>query len=269
MVLKGGNAIDLTYQSEGKDHGSRTSYDLDYSIEKGDFSEDLITISERVERTLVQTFNENGYQVIDYRFLPKPKNVREEVADFWGGYKVEFKLVPSELYDEHKGDLEKLRRKSVSLNPDTSPTFELEFSKFEYVGHKVETKVDGFKIYIYAPEMIVFEKVRALCQQMPAYKEIVPSFSPRARARDFYDIHLMMETHKIDPNTTENLEMIRNIFLAKKVPLEFLKKLREESNYHADNWKDVRATLPASTDIKDFEYYRDYVIKKFSNLTFP
>ena len=44
LVLKGGNAIDLAYKPKN-DTISRTSYDLDYSIEDGDFSEDEITIS--------------------------------------------------------------------------------------------------------------------------------------------------------------------------------------------------------------------------------
>jgi hypothetical protein len=269
LVLKGGNAIDLTYQLPGIEQESRTSYDLDYSIDKGDFKEDLTVIADRVKRTLTQTFLENGYNIIDYKFSNRPKTTHDAVANFWGGYKVEFKVVPTDLYEEHKEDLDKLRRKSIAVNPDTSPTFELEFSKFEFVAKKVAVNVDGFKIYIYTPEMIVFEKVRALCQQMPRYKEIVLSFSPRARARDFYDIHLIMESHKIDPATPESLELIKNIFSAKKVPLDFIKEIRSSSAIHADNWKSVKDTLPASASLESFEFYRDYVANKFETLTFP
>ncbi|AYB31937.1 nucleotidyl transferase AbiEii/AbiGii toxin family protein [Chryseolinea soli] len=268
LVLKGGNAIDLSYQQQGIGHGARTSFDLDYSIDHGDFDKDL-PIADRIERTLAQTFNEDGYTMIDYSFGPKPKIAREEVADFWGGYKVEFKVISNSLYEENKEDPKKLSRMSIPVNMDNSPKFELEFSKFEFVEKKVEAHVDGFKIYVYTPEMIVFEKVRALCQQLPRYKEVVPSFSPRARAKDFYDIHLMVEQYKIDPGTTENLELIQNIFSAKKVPVGFIKDLQSGSAFHADNWKDVVVTLPASEALETFEYYRDYVVNKFASLTFP
>ena len=36
--------------------------------------------------------------------------------------------------------------------------------------------------------MILLEKIRALCQTMPEYKEIVPSAKEKQRARDVYDI---------------------------------------------------------------------------------
>jgi predicted nucleotidyltransferase component of viral defense system len=64
IVLKGGNALDLAY---GASYGavSRTSFDLDFSIACGDFQADLATIKARTERTLVQTYAERGYVVID------------------------------------------------------------------------------------------------------------------------------------------------------------------------------------------------------------
>ena len=182
LVLKGGNAIDLAYRPKS-DFISRTSYDLDYSIDDGDFSEDEISVSKRIQATLTQTFLECDFVIIDYKFLNKPKKIREEVSDFWGGYKVEFKIIDKNAFDEHKGNIDKLRRGAVSVNPDNSPVFELEFSKFEHVGQKVAIDVDGYKIYVYTPEMIVFEKLRAICQQIPEYKEVITSFTPRARAR--------------------------------------------------------------------------------------
>jgi predicted nucleotidyltransferase component of viral defense system len=268
LVLKGGNAIDLAYRTKSSTV-SRTSYDLDYSIEDGDFSEDEITISKRIEGTLNQTFLENDYIIIDYKFFSKPKNIREEVADFWGGYKVEFKIVDKKIFDERKGNIDKLRRASISLNPSNSPVFELEFSKFEHVGQKVAIDVDGYKIYVYTPEMIVFEKIRAICQQIPEYKEVISSFSPRARARDSYDIHLIMGMHEIDPSTKENIELIQNIFQAKKVPSTFIKKVRDNKNIHVDNWQSVKDTISPYEELGEFDYYFDFVLQKFENITFP
>jgi predicted nucleotidyltransferase component of viral defense system len=268
LVLKGGNAIDLAYKPKS-DTISRTSYDLDYSIEDGDFSEDEITISKRIEATLTQTFLESGFVIIDYKFLNKPKKIREEVADFWGGYKVEFKVIDKKTYDENKGNIDKLRRGAVAVNPGNSPVFELEFSKFEYIGQKVAINVDGYKIYVYTTKMIVFEKLRAICQQIPGYKEVIASFSPRARARDFYDIHLIMEMYKIDPTTKENTALIQNIFQAKKVPIHFIKEIRNNKAIHTDNWQSVKDTISPYEKLQDFDYYFDFVVQNFEGITFP
>lgn len=268
LVLKGGNAIDLAYRPKS-DTISRTSYDLDYSIDDGDFNEDEISISKRIEATLIQTFLENDYVVIDYKFSHKPKEFREEVADFWGGYKVEFKIIDKKAFDEHKGNIDKLRKGAVSVNPNNSPVFELEFSKFEYVGQKVAIDVDGYIIYVYTPEMIVFEKLRAICQQIPEYKEVIFSFTPRARARDFYDIHLIMEMHEIDPTTKENIDLIQNVFQAKKVPTHFIKEIRNNKAIHADNWQSVKDTISPYEKLQEFDYYFDFVVKNFEGITFP
>jgi hypothetical protein len=266
LVLKGGNAIDLAYKH---DKTYRTSYDLDYSIENGDFTEDEMHISKRIENTLVQTFLENNYEIIDYKFLHKPKKIQEVVADFWGGYKVEFKVLDKQIYDKYYGNIDKIRRESIAINHNNSTVFELEFSKFEYIGQKREVNVDGYKIYVYTSEMIVFEKLRAICQQIPAYKYVIPSFSPRARARDFYDIHLIMEMHEIDPNTPENIELIKNIFYAKKVPLSFIKEIRNNKSIHIDDWQSVMDTISPSEISQDFNFYFDFVLQTFENITFP
>jgi hypothetical protein len=117
--------------------------------------------------------------------------------------------------------------------------------------------------------MIVFEKLRAICQQLPQYCEIIPSFSPRARARDFYDIHLIMELHDINPAADENIQLIENIFHAKKVPLHFIKEIRKNKSKHKDNWQDVKDTISPYEELKDFDYYFIYLLEKFENITFP
>jgi predicted nucleotidyltransferase component of viral defense system len=263
LVLKGGNAIDLVYK-QNNTGTSRSSYDLDYSIAGGDFHDSM---SGRIETTLKQTYLENDYTLIDYKFAARPENPKAAVADFWGGYKVVFKVVPTSEYEKHK-DSSGLRYKSVIMNPDNSPTFELEFSKFEFVESKVPVKVDGYTVYVYTPEMIVFEKVRALCQQLPTYAEVVPSFKPRARARDFYDIHLIMEGHKIHPEKPENVELISNIFSAKKVPIPYIQDLPSSKALHAGDWKSVIDTLPRNIPVEPFDFYFNYVMAKYLPLKF-
>jgi hypothetical protein len=117
--------------------------------------------------------------------------------------------------------------------------------------------------------MIVFEKIRAICQQIPEYKDVIASFSPRARARDFYDIHLIMGMHEIDPSIKENIELIQHIFQAKKVPTSFIKQIRNNKNLHVDNWKSVIDTTSGYEDLENFDFYFDFVLQKFENITFP
>jgi hypothetical protein len=268
LVLKGGNAIELAYPPAKKGL-SRASYDLDYSIETGDFEEEVPVIGQRIKATLEKTFLEQGMQVIDFQFGPRPKTARQETADFWGGYKATFKIVDLQQPGPLPTDPDALRRKAIQLRPNQSSVFELEFSKYEYVGQKQPIKVDGYKIYVYTREMIVFEKLRAICQQLPDYKNILPSHSPRARARDFYDIELIMQQFQIDPDTPENKALIAHIFEAKRVPLSFIRQIRDHLSLHADDWNSVQDTVPPGETLQPFTYYTDYVLGKFEPLTFP
>lgn len=87
LVLKGGNAISMFYGEY-----SRASIDLDFSlcddIDKKDFS----TIESKIKKVLEKSFQEHGYFVFDFKFYEKPRVKKEGIKDFWGGYRVEFKL---------------------------------------------------------------------------------------------------------------------------------------------------------------------------------
>jgi predicted nucleotidyltransferase component of viral defense system len=266
LVLKGGNAIDLIHP-KGRGGLSRTSFDLDFSID-GDFDEDIQAIASRIERLLMQAFAEQGYILFDYSFKQKPTVISERVADFWGGYKIEFKIIEKSAYDMVRGTLDQIRRIALPMHSSHSPRFEVEISKYEYVKQKVPMDVDGYTIYVYSPEMIVFEKLRALCQQLPEYAKIIPSHSPRARARDFYDIHLIMDVYAIDPSLPDNHSMIRHIFEAKKVPLRFIQLLRTNKSLHKEDWKSVIDTVSAGEDMRDFDFYFEYVLGMFEPITF-
>ena len=267
LVLKGGSAIDLLrFPVPGRLF--RTSYDLDFSIEE-DFDEDLAAISSRIEKTINETFSEKDLVVFDYRFIQKPKIIRDELKDFWGGYNIEFKLITGSEYKRLGGNLDKIRRGAISIRPNQSSKIEIEISKYEYVGDKIATKVDGYTIYLYSPQMIVFEKLRAICQQLPEYAGIVPSHSPRPRARDFYDIELICEQHEIDINFAASKELVNHIFEAKKVPLSFINNIAGNDAIHRQDWQNVVDTLPAAerAEVKDFDYYFSFVVEKFCAFT--
>jgi predicted nucleotidyltransferase component of viral defense system len=265
LVLKGGNAIELLQKESGR--LSRASYDLDFSM-ADDFDDELEEIKGRIEKTITQTFAENGIIVIDFKFSSKPSKIGEALKDFWGGYNIEFKLVTPEQLAKVKGDTKKLSVQAIPMFPGGSSKIEVEISKYEFVEGKKEMEIDGYTIYIYSPEMIVFEKVRAICQQLPEYKSIIPSHSPRPRARDFYDIHLIMSQHKIDPTTEENKQLLINIFAAKRVPPEFIQHIHDNMDIHRLDWQNVLDTLSAKEDVEDFDFYIDYTLAQFQPLTF-
>ena len=264
LILKGGNAIDLVLP-KGL---SRASYDIDYSIAQGDFP-DVTIIKGKIERALTQTFIENGYILIDYSFNPKPKKANLATAYFWGGYFVEFKLIDRDQFNESSGNIEKLRREAIPILPGRSPKVQIEFSKFEYAEVKDEITVDGYRIYVYTAEMIVFEKLRAICQQLPQYSEIVPSFTPRARARDFYDIYMIMQQHPIEVCREDKMDLIKHIFDSKRVPVSFIKEIRDHKYIHAGDWESVKDTISATEKIENFDFYFDYVTSTFEGITFP
>lgn len=118
LVLKGGNAIDLLKPGE-KTGLSRSSYDLDFSIED-DFDGDLEEITARIEKTINRTFEENGLKVVDYKFSIKPSKIRDELKNFWGGYAIEFKLITQKEFDRLEGNLEKIRRGAIAVRPNQS-----------------------------------------------------------------------------------------------------------------------------------------------------
>lgn len=267
LVLKGGNAIALL-PKQPNNRLSRTSYDLDFSMED-DFLQDLKEVEGRIEKTLRNTFSENGLVIFDFRFSPKPKIASDVVSDFWGGYKVEFKLTTQSKFNALAGDEVKLRNRAISVVPGGSPIIEIEISKYEYVTGKEERKLDGYTFYIYTPEMIAFEKVRAICQQLPDYASIVPSHSARPRARDFYDIYGLLDQFQIDPSTPDNKILLSHIFEAKRVPLSFIQLIPMHLVIHRSDWQNLLDTVSAREEVESFDFYATFVAERFGTLTFP
>ncbi len=253
LVLKGGTALefyDLDY---------RLSLDLDFSIEK-EFDQDLTVIKEKVEKVLGNTFREAGYEVFDVKALEKPKQISPEMADFWGGYSIEFKIISAEQYVQFSKDIDSLRREAMVVGLMNRKKIEIDISKYEYCQPKQIKELEGYSIYVYTPAMMVCEKIRAICQQMPEYREIVLSSSQSARARDFYDMYLLIERYAIDLATKDNLYLLGKIFKAKRVPLSLIAKIRNTREFHRDDFTAVRATVGNSDKVDTYDYYFDYVV---------
>lgn len=203
LVLKGGNAIDLIHNL-----ALRSSKDIDLSIED-EFKEDSLNlIKSKIEISLKKTFNEEGFEVFDITFKEKPPELSQDMKEFWGGYTVEFKVIESTKFDRFKNDVAALRRNSTVTGPKNKKIFSIDISKHEFCTNKQEYDLNGYTIYVYSPEMIVFEKLRAICQQMPEYRQIVKQPSQSARAKDFFDIFIISEKFEIQFATNDNIQLL-------------------------------------------------------------
>jgi hypothetical protein len=186
------------------------------------------------------------------------------VKDFWGGYKLTFKIIPTDLFIANKDNLDFLRRHAVSLNEGDKKIYSVDISKYEYIGKARPKEIDGTVSYVYSPEMLAIEKLRAICQQDPLYREeIVFSMSRRPRARDFYDIYNLCQSFKIDFRSNDNKELLELIFQAKKVPNKLICRIPEFYEFHFSGWDNVIQTIEQSEVIKEFRFYFDFVVDKF------
>jgi predicted nucleotidyltransferase component of viral defense system len=249
LVLKGGNALSLVHRLS-----NRTSLDLDFSM-PGDFV-DIENTKQRIFRTLKTRFDSVGLTVFDEALEPKPDlRGREDTKPWWGGYELTFKLIRKEEYARSREQMDKLRIRSLVTGPNEMRNFKVDFSKNEYTEGKIQKEVDHYTIYVYTPEMIVIEKLRAICQQLPEYTHKGRS---KARARDFYDIHRVISAAKIDLRTAENRELLQNIFAAKQVPLVLLGNVNSTLEFHRPDWDAVRSSV--DEQLEEFDFYFRFVM---------
>jgi len=187
LVFKGGNAVDLI-------HGvaMRGSIDLDFSLES-DFAErNVQSLQAHFDHLLNTTFRPEGLRAFDVTFERRPRTVSSDLESFWGGYRLQFKVIGIEVFETHKGNLRRQRTAAEAAGPRNSTRFRVEFSRHEYCASKEERELDGYKVYVYTPVMIVCEKIRAICQQMLEYRQVVRKQYGAARARDFFDIYVLL-----------------------------------------------------------------------------
>jgi len=249
LVLKGGNAISLVFG-----YGARSSLDLDFSIED-DFA-DFEDAQRRIFAALKDRFSSSGFEVFDESFERRPANL-ENQPDWWGGYELSFKIIERRSEAFLRRDLATMRRTAATIGPSQERTFRVQISRHEYCKPKIETEFDNYTIFVYSPAMIVVEKLRAICQQMPEYE---PRVHRTARARDFYDIHLVMTSRNLRFTDPDCLEFIPPIFQAKNVPLHLIAKISEQREFHRPDWPAVQASVTGQVD--EFDVYFDFVVEQ-------
>lgn len=255
LVLKGGNALELVYEIT-----NRGSIDIDFSME-GDFkTEERSRIERQIDSLLKTEFAKHDYVVFDVKLNERPEHIRDEVKSFWGGYLLEFKIIKQEEFVKHAQDVDAVRRNAVPIKPDGSTKFTVDISKYEFIGRKEKRELDGSIVYVYSPEMLVLEKLRAICQQLPEYKEIIGTKSSSPRPRDFYDIYNLLRAFPDIKNNGDLRDMLRSVFEAKRVPLEFLERISSERDFHRSAWESVTQTVSQHELLEAFDYYVDNVV---------
>ena len=139
------------------------------------------------------------------------------------------------LYKTYETKIDELRKYALEIGQKKK--FLIDVSRFEYTYGKQEADVDGYRIYVYSPEMIVCEKLRAICQQMPAYGPVIKrNRGGTARARDFVDIYVLMTSLCLDIMLEKNQETLLGMFSVKKVPLMLLGHIEEYREFHRSDF---------------------------------
>lgn len=264
LVLKGGNALKL--------YGivDRESQDLDFSIKE------TIRFTEKEEgkefqKSISEAFIKKGYFVNDFKFISKPKKRHESLPPFWGGYKIIFTLLDTSLYQDMIAsqapeNMKELNRYAIPLEGD-GKKIEIDLSYDEYVDNKLDYDLDGTKIYLYSPIMIVYEKIRASCQQLDEY----PLTRNKTRARDLYDIYKSLTNSKQmelreQVLSVENFYILENIFRVKEVPFSLMKKLETKKEDLKIDYEEKVLPQVSSRNQEDFEFIFDYNQKLFNDL---
>lgn len=223
LVLKGGGAIRLF---DGLD--SRQSIDADFSTRQM-IDKDAGSVFKEMEACLSKTFGSKGYDVLDFIPVKRPKKLRKGYPAWWGGWACEFKLISHD--HRHKNLV--LKRK-IALIPEgaNSPKITLDLSEHEYCGLTRVKTLQGTKIYAYSREMLVLEKLRAICQQHPDYPYRQDT---KNRARDFFDI-VSLTADSDEKFIAQCRKHLVPVFEAKEVPLGLLRAILDDDAF-ADEFR--------------------------------
>lgn len=265
LVLKGGNALKIYGIVE------RESQDLDFSIkETVRFSEEKE--GKEFQKSISEAFNNKGYFVNAFEFVSKPNIRHDSLPPYWGGYKITFTLLDVSLYQDviasqDPENMKELNKYGIPLERD-GKKIEIDLSYDEYVENKEDYNLNGTKIYLYSPLMIVYEKIRASCQQLDEYPLTKKT---KTRARDLYDIYKSLTNSKhIDLRdqvlSFENFYILENIFRVKKVPLSLMKKLETKKDDLKIDYEEKVLPQVSSRNHEDFEFIFDYNQKLFKDL---
>jgi Nucleotidyl transferase AbiEii toxin, Type IV TA system len=250
LVVKGGNALRIVHRI-----GPRTSLDVDFST-PGDLDEADTRV--RMLRTLRDRFDAAGFEVFDFSLEPRPPRPQDPVM---AGYEASFKVIERPKARAFGADRERMRREAATVGPGQRRSFAIQISSHEFCGGAEELELDDLVVRVYSPTMIAIEKYRAICQQHPRYGLRT---RPTARARDFFDIHSIITSRSIDLGSEAGRRLFQAVFAAKRVPLELLGAIRDQREFHRDDWPSVEQSVAGS--VESFDFYFDFALDRIPDL---
>jgi len=75
------------------------------------------------------------------------------------------------------------------------------------------------------------------------------------------DIHLLVETLKLDMRTDKVAMMLVEMFRLKRVPLELLALVPNYREFHRADFPSVLATVKPGIPVEPFDHYFDYTLR--------
>lgn len=257
LVLKGGNALSILELTR------RGSFDLDFSLYECALDDE--ELENRFRTAIENHFEENDFKIIKFEFSKKPKKEIAPMTFKWGGYSIKFKFIKIDKYSELTKNTSDKTVKSayaqeyVNMTGTNDPVL-IELSKNEYCKGFNEKEFEDITLKIYSPWMIIFEKLRALCQQMDEY---TLRKTTSQRARDFFDIYTTSKAYVLDrvslKDKAELSELITNIFEIKEVDINLLEILENYREFHRSSFQKVIDSVleDERKDLMDYDFYFD------------
>jgi len=244
MFLKGGSAMRMLDEER-----SRLSLDADFSI-RGSIRVQKAFFA-RMEKSISRQFAPFKYFVIDFYFTHRPRHSKPDMPKWWKGWLCQFKLVAITFAVL---PLEAQRRRALIPGGSNSPVIEIEISEHEYCGAERTKTIRGVVVHGYTRELLVVEKLRAICQQHPKYR----FRSNKNRARDFYDIYRLC-SGKDQSFFIRCQQHLPAVFEAKDVPVSLLTALWDEEFLSVQRSGFTQVKDSTKGDLRDFDVYVEYL----------
>ena len=262
LTLKGGNALKLLGLTE------RQSQDLDFSISE---SRRLDIKSHKIlfESLITKAFSDLGYQVENFKLEHRPSKRNDSIPPWWGGYFISFIILSQETFEL----LDDKQRQNIGAHGITiengQKKIKIDLSFDEYTENRISYNLNGVDIFVYSPLMIVDEKIRASCQQLPEYK----LSKEKERSRDLFDIYSILVSNIddfINLDSPNNISIIKKMFDLKGVNIDLLLQFINPSidllnKLNSDYINKVLPQIPLDKQI-DFNYLVSFNKKVFDRV---
>lgn len=259
FALKGGTALDIGYNMPQ----GRYSSDIDLSMNE-DIPGTLEDVKEVFKVALERNLSEYDLFPIDVVLKRNPKRQSLDRPRH-GGYILKFFLVK---YSDHQSELKnkakgaRSRVKKIS-SPENGGKFKIDISKYDFWEDDMISLelVDDFTVPMYTLNMIMYEKIKAICEQ-------VPKKGTKSRAKDYYDVfiihnHLLDNPDKLDHalGSEECRIYMSKCFESASLDLDILDRISEARDSHKSSFEILRETLrePYRSELKEFDFYAGYV----------